>query len=69
MAPALNTVEHAQGGPTVPGPARGRGDPQGFEHPKVREARLAARKIVEMERPGMDLGPPPERELVCYDDI
>ena len=58
-----------QGGSSLPGPARGRGEAQGFEHPKVREARLAARKIVEEERPGMDLRPPPERELVCYSDV
>ncbi|KAK9845770.1 hypothetical protein WJX81_002068 [Elliptochloris bilobata] len=58
-------------GPPLAGPPRGRGEPQGFEHPKVREARAAARALASApaERPGMDCGPPPERELVCYSDI
>lgn len=44
-----------------------------YEHPKVREARLAARSLAEQydlaQLPGMDLGPPPERPLVCYNDL
>lgn len=43
------------------------------EHPKVREARLAGRSLAEQIQqghlPGMDGGPPPERALVCYDDL
>ncbi|CAL8467994.1 g7532 [Coccomyxa elongata] len=44
-----------------------------YEHPKVREARLAARSLADQidlqQLPGMDCGPPPERPLVCYDDL
>ncbi len=44
-----------------------------YEHPKVREARLAARSLADQidlaQLPGMDLAPPPERALVCYDDL
>jgi hypothetical protein len=44
-----------------------------YEHPKVREARLAARTLADQmdlaQLPGMDLAPPPERGLVCYDDL
>ncbi len=44
-----------------------------YEHPKVREARLAARSLAEQiehnQLPGMNCGPPPERPLVCYDDL
>lgn len=43
------------------------------EHPKVREARMAARALADQigarELPGMNCGPPPERALVCYDDL
>lgn len=44
-----------------------------YEHPKVREARLAARSLADQidldQLPGMNCGPPPERPLVCYDDL
>ena len=43
------------------------------EHPKVREARLAGRSLAQQiqtgQLPGMACGPPPERALVCYDDL
>jgi len=39
----------------------------------VREARMAARALADRlggrRLPGMDCGPPPERELVCYSDL
>ncbi|KAK9816610.1 hypothetical protein WJX72_002714 [[Myrmecia] bisecta] len=51
-----------------------------YEHPKVREARLAAQAAAEAiaaghrpfdgaPLPGMEGGPPPERQLVVYDDL
>jgi len=60
----------------APAPAHGvEGAPGGdaYEHPKVREARMAARALADRlggrRLPGMDCGPPPERELVCYSDL
>ncbi len=60
----------------APAPAHGgEGAPGGdaYEHPKVREAHMAARALADRlggrRLPGMDCGPPPERELVCYSDL
>ena len=48
-------------------------DPFVLSFIQVREARLAGRSLAEQIQqghlPGMDCGPPPERALVCYDDL
>ncbi len=45
----------------------------GVEPMKVQEARMAARALAEQadvsHLPGIQLQPPPERGLVCYDDL
>ena len=45
----------------------------GAEPLKVQEARIAARALAEQvdasQMPGIELQPPPERGLVCYDDL
>ena len=45
----------------------------GAEPLKVQEARMAARALAEQgdlsQMPDIQLQPPPERSLVCYDDL
>jgi hypothetical protein len=79
-APGARADPGRAGAQRAPAPAfapahGGEGAPGGdaYEHPKVREARMAARALADRlggrRLPGMDCGPPPERELVCYSDL
>ena len=66
----------AQKGPAVHRslePGEGAGSLEAYEHPRVKEARLQAQQLAAAVEPqqiaALAMQPPPERQLVSYEDL